>query len=177
MSGMSLPHNDPAPYPSGILDHVVSRSIEIRCEMRDLRISFTPTQLRAAPAERCATLLARVPHTATRRRDGALEEVSLDEIVPCDLVLIRQGDVWGRRQARRAYSRAHSAYAKNLVPWSVVSRPLERRSTNRCPRKSAFVNGDVPRPKSHLLGSPLGKAGTWPRVCFRACLRRVADRA
>jgi heavy metal translocating P-type ATPase len=38
-------------------------------------------------------LLARVPRTATRRRNGALEEVSLDEIAPGDRLLIRQGDV------------------------------------------------------------------------------------
>ena len=38
-------------------------------------------------------LLSRVPRTATRHRDGALEEVPLDEVVPGDLLLIRQGDV------------------------------------------------------------------------------------
>lgn len=38
-------------------------------------------------------LLSRVPRTATRRRDGALEEVPLDDIAPGDLLLIRQGDV------------------------------------------------------------------------------------
>ncbi|KRB34489.1 haloacid dehalogenase [Mesorhizobium sp. Root695] len=38
-------------------------------------------------------LLARVPRTATRHRDGALDEVPLDQIVPGDLLLIRQGDV------------------------------------------------------------------------------------
>jgi heavy metal translocating P-type ATPase len=38
-------------------------------------------------------LLSRVPRTATRRREGALEEVPLDEIAPGDLLLIRQGDV------------------------------------------------------------------------------------
>lgn len=38
-------------------------------------------------------LLARVPRTATRHRDGALDEIPLDEIVPGDLLLIRQGDV------------------------------------------------------------------------------------
>lgn len=38
-------------------------------------------------------LLSRVPHTATRRRDGALQEVPLDVIEPGDLLLIRQGDV------------------------------------------------------------------------------------
>ena len=38
-------------------------------------------------------LLARVPRTATRYRNGGLEEVSLDDIVPGDRLLIRQGDV------------------------------------------------------------------------------------
>jgi heavy metal translocating P-type ATPase len=38
-------------------------------------------------------LLSRVPRTATRHRDGALDEVPLDEIAPGDLLLIRQGDV------------------------------------------------------------------------------------
>jgi heavy metal translocating P-type ATPase len=38
-------------------------------------------------------LLARVPRTATRHRNGGLEEVPLGEIAPGDLLLIRQGDV------------------------------------------------------------------------------------
>ncbi len=38
-------------------------------------------------------LLSRVPRTATRRRDGALEDLPLDSIEPGDLLLIRQGDV------------------------------------------------------------------------------------
>ena len=38
-------------------------------------------------------LLARVPRTATRHRNGALDEVPLDDIAPGDLLLIRQGDV------------------------------------------------------------------------------------
>jgi heavy metal translocating P-type ATPase len=38
-------------------------------------------------------LLSRVPRTATRHRDGALDEVPLGEIVPGDLLLVRQGDV------------------------------------------------------------------------------------
>jgi heavy metal translocating P-type ATPase len=38
-------------------------------------------------------LLARVPRTATRHRNGGLEEVPLDAIVPGDRLLIRQGDV------------------------------------------------------------------------------------
>lgn len=38
-------------------------------------------------------LLSRVPRTATRQTNGALEEVPLDDIVEGDLLLIRQGDV------------------------------------------------------------------------------------
>lgn len=38
-------------------------------------------------------LLARVPRTATRHRDGGLDEVALDEVAPGELLLIRKGDV------------------------------------------------------------------------------------
>lgn len=38
-------------------------------------------------------LLSRVPRTATRHRNGALDEVPLDDIALSDLLLIRQGDV------------------------------------------------------------------------------------
>ena len=38
-------------------------------------------------------LLARVPRTAVRHRDGRLEEVELDAIEPGDRLLVRQGDV------------------------------------------------------------------------------------
>ncbi|MCU0816691.1 MAG: cadmium-translocating P-type ATPase [Cypionkella sp.] len=38
-------------------------------------------------------LLSRVPRTATRRRNGRLEDVPLDDIAPGDCLLIRQGDV------------------------------------------------------------------------------------
>jgi heavy metal translocating P-type ATPase len=38
-------------------------------------------------------LLARVPRTALRHRDGQLEEVALDHLLPGDRLLIRQGDV------------------------------------------------------------------------------------
>lgn len=38
-------------------------------------------------------LLSRVPRSALRHRDGNLEEVPLDLILPGDLLLIRQGDV------------------------------------------------------------------------------------
>jgi hypothetical protein len=37
--------------------------------------------------------LSRVPRTATRHRNGGLEEVPLDDIAPGDRLLIRQGDV------------------------------------------------------------------------------------
>jgi heavy metal translocating P-type ATPase len=47
---------------------------------------------RAARREMTA-LLARVPHTAMRHRDGLLEEVALDALRPGDRLLIRQGDV------------------------------------------------------------------------------------
>jgi heavy metal translocating P-type ATPase len=38
-------------------------------------------------------LLSRVPRTALRYRDGRLDEVALDRIIPGDKLLIRQGDV------------------------------------------------------------------------------------
>ena len=38
-------------------------------------------------------LLSRVPRTATRHRNGGLEDVALDDIAPGDRLLIRQGDV------------------------------------------------------------------------------------
>ena len=47
---------------------------------------------RAARREMTA-LLARVPRTAIRHRDGQLEEVALDALQPGDRLLIRQGDV------------------------------------------------------------------------------------
>ena len=40
-----------------------------------------------------SALLSRVPRTATRHGNGALDEVPLDDIAPGDLLLIRQGDV------------------------------------------------------------------------------------
>ncbi len=39
------------------------------------------------------SLLSRVPRSALRHRNGALEEVPLDAITPGDLILVRQGDV------------------------------------------------------------------------------------
>jgi heavy metal translocating P-type ATPase len=39
------------------------------------------------------SLLARVPRTAVRNRNGKLEEVALDAIAPADRLLVRQGDV------------------------------------------------------------------------------------
>ncbi len=47
---------------------------------------------RAARREMTA-LLSRVPRTAVRHRDGQLEEVALELIVPGDRLLVRQGDV------------------------------------------------------------------------------------
>jgi heavy metal translocating P-type ATPase len=47
---------------------------------------------RAARREMTA-LLSRVPRTALRHRDGRLDEVKLDLIMPGDRLLIRQGDV------------------------------------------------------------------------------------
>jgi heavy metal translocating P-type ATPase len=47
---------------------------------------------RAARHEMTA-LLSRVPRTAVRHRNGRLEEVALDLIVPGDRLLVRQGDV------------------------------------------------------------------------------------
>jgi heavy metal translocating P-type ATPase len=40
-----------------------------------------------------SNLLARVPRTATRHRNGALEEIPIDVVEPGDLLLIRQGDI------------------------------------------------------------------------------------
>ena len=47
---------------------------------------------RAARREMTA-LLARVPRSALRHRDGRLEEVALDLVMPGDRLLVRQGDV------------------------------------------------------------------------------------
>ncbi|MBC7141626.1 MAG: heavy metal translocating P-type ATPase, partial [Rhodobacteraceae bacterium] len=38
-------------------------------------------------------LLSRVPRTATRHRNGGLEDIALDALAPGDRLLIRQGDV------------------------------------------------------------------------------------
>ncbi len=38
-------------------------------------------------------LLSRVPRSATRHRNGSLDDVPLDDLVPGDLLLIRQGEV------------------------------------------------------------------------------------
>jgi heavy metal translocating P-type ATPase len=40
-----------------------------------------------------AALLSRVPHTAMRHRDGLLEEVRLELVLPGDRLLVRRGDV------------------------------------------------------------------------------------
>jgi heavy metal translocating P-type ATPase len=47
---------------------------------------------RAARREMTA-LLSRVPRTAVRHRDGQLEEVALDRVLPGDRLLVRRGDV------------------------------------------------------------------------------------
>lgn len=61
-------------------------------------LMYSGGQLLEAFAERRArremtALLSRVPRTALRHRDGALEEVPLDLILPGDRLLVRQGDV------------------------------------------------------------------------------------
>ncbi len=61
-------------------------------------LMYSGGQFLEAYAERAArremtALLSRVPRTALRHRDGRLEEVELDLIVPGDRLLIRQGDV------------------------------------------------------------------------------------
>ena len=61
-------------------------------------LMYSGGQFLEAYAERAArremtALLSRVPRTALRRRDGKLEEVSLDLIQPGDHLTIRQGDV------------------------------------------------------------------------------------
>lgn len=51
-------------------------------------------------------LLSRVPRSATRYRNGGLEDVALDDIAPGDRLLIRQGDVVpvdGRIASARAF--------------------------------------------------------------------------
>ncbi|HET7192845.1 MAG TPA: heavy metal translocating P-type ATPase [Pseudolabrys sp.] len=47
---------------------------------------------RAARRE-MAALLSRVPHTAIRHRNGQLEEVPLELVLPCDRLLVRRGDI------------------------------------------------------------------------------------
>jgi heavy metal translocating P-type ATPase len=61
-------------------------------------LMYAGGQLLEAFAERRArremtALLSRVPRTAVRHRDGQLEEVPLDLILPGDRLLVRQGDV------------------------------------------------------------------------------------
>lgn len=61
-------------------------------------LMYSGGQYLEAYAERHAgremtAILARVPRTAVRHRNGALEEIGLDLIAPGDLLLIRQGDV------------------------------------------------------------------------------------
>ena len=69
---------------------------------------------RAARREMTA-LLSRVPRTAVRHRDGRLEEVALDLIVPGDRLLVRQGDVVpvdGTRGRRRGGARPVGAHRR-----------------------------------------------------------------
>lgn len=61
-------------------------------------LMYSGGQFLEAYAERAArremtALLSRVPRTALRRRDGKLEEVSLNVVQPGDHLTIRQGDV------------------------------------------------------------------------------------
>lgn len=61
-------------------------------------LMYAGGQFLEAYAERQArremtALLSRVPRTALRHRDGQLDEVALDLILPGDLLLIRKGDV------------------------------------------------------------------------------------
>ena len=61
-------------------------------------LMYAGGQLLEAFAERAArremtALLARVPRVALRHRDGQLEEVALDLILPGNRLLVRQGDV------------------------------------------------------------------------------------
>ncbi|WP_172332062.1 heavy metal translocating P-type ATPase [Mangrovicoccus sp. HB161399] len=55
--------------------------------------SFLETFAEGRARREMHALLSRVPRSAARHRDGALEEVPLDEIAPGDRLLIRQGDV------------------------------------------------------------------------------------
>ena len=51
-------------------------------------------------------LLSRAPRTATRHRDGGLQEIPVEEVIPGDRLLIRQGDVVpvdGRLETGSAY--------------------------------------------------------------------------
>lgn len=51
-------------------------------------------------------LLSRAPRTATRHRDGGLQELPVEEVIPGDRLLIRQGDVVpvdGRLETGSAY--------------------------------------------------------------------------
>ncbi len=61
-------------------------------------LMYAGGQLLESFAERAArremtALLSRVPRTAVRHRDGALEEVALELVMPGDRLLVRQGDV------------------------------------------------------------------------------------
>jgi heavy metal translocating P-type ATPase len=63
-----------------------------------IALMYSGGQYLEAFAERHArhemtAILGRVPRTAVRHRDGVLEDICLEEIVPGDRLLIRQGDV------------------------------------------------------------------------------------
>jgi heavy metal translocating P-type ATPase len=65
-------------------------------------------------------LLSRVPRTATRHHDGGLEEVPLDDIVPGDRLLIRQGDVVpvdGRIASGSAFLDTAALTGESLPVW------------------------------------------------------------
>lgn len=90
-------------------------------------------------------LLVRVPRTATRHRDGGLEEVALDATAPGDRLLIRQGDVVpvdGRIASAQAFldtaaltgkslpsailARCRAPSSKRPLTWPSSSTPCER---------------------------------------------------
>lgn len=67
--------------------------------------TFLETFAQGRARREMSDLLSRVPRSATRHRNGALDEVPLDDIAPGDLLLIRQGDVApvdGRERRRDA---------------------------------------------------------------------------
>ena len=55
--------------------------------------TFLETYAEGRARRDMSELLARVPRTATRKRDGTLTEVPLDAIEPGDILLVRRGEV------------------------------------------------------------------------------------